>query len=120
MPVRVDWEGLDQLKFRLLTEDDRILRRLEAVLDYAATEIETYAKARAPWTDRTGLARQTLNAKANKAREGTLTVLGIVLAHGMPYGYWLEVAHNKKYAIILPTLEATGPQVMEMLNEVIS
>lgn len=71
-------------------------------------EVEAYAQANAPWSDRTGAARAGLNATVYM--EGGEVVLE--LAHGVEYGYWLEVIQEGAYAIIMPTLEALGPQII--------
>jgi hypothetical protein len=52
-----------------------------------AEDMENYAKANAPWTDRTGDARERLHATV----EETGPIGTIVLAHGVDYGIWLEV-----------------------------
>jgi hypothetical protein len=69
----------------------------------------------APWTDRTGNARQGLAAQAFD--EGANQ--GIVLFHQVPYGIWLEVRFSGRYAIIEPTIDVMGPQVMESLNNIL-
>jgi hypothetical protein len=84
---------------------DYAQRLLSAVFDlsqYFAARIESFAKARAPWTDRTGNARQGLTARAFR----TATAVTIVLWHSMSYGIWLEVKNSGRFAAILPSLEA--------------
>lgn len=71
-----------------------------------APEIEAWMKDNAPWTDRTGNARQTLTAEAE---EVSLDMVSIILAHGMDYGIWLELAHGGAWAIIGPALDHWGP-----------
>ena len=80
-------------------------RLLNAVFDLAtffAAKIEAYAKQHAPWTDRTGNARQGLTARSFR----TATAVSIVLFHSAAYGIWLEVKNAGRFAIILKTLEA--------------
>lgn len=79
---------------------------LEELADKAAREIQDYAQQNAPWTDRTGEARDSLTATASYD-SGEVT---IDLAHGVDYGYWLEVIQNGRFAIILPTLELYAPR----------
>lgn len=81
---------------------------LESFKD-SAPELQSYAQDNAPWEDRTGMARESLTAEAGLEADGTAY---ITLAHGVDYGYWLEVIQNGQFAIIMPTLEAYGPRVM--------
>lgn len=81
-------------------------RVVAGVLMYANTEalrLQNEMKSNAPWTDRTAHARQSLTAFAYKEKPDTVT---IKLTHGatVPYGIYLELAHEKKYAIIQPTI----------------
>lgn len=82
-------------------------------VDYFAIRAESYARDNAPWTDRTTNARNGLH---------TVTIHeppvqhGIILAHSMPYGIWLEVRFEGRYAIILPTIQEVGPELMNGLR----
>lgn len=81
-----------------------------------AEAMEQYAKANAPWTDRTGDARERLHATV----EETGPIGTIVLSHGVPYGLWLEIANGGRYAIIAPTIDVFGPRVMRSLQNMIN
>lgn len=78
-----------------------------------AAEMEAWAKANAPWQDRTGAARATL--KATVAQTGQATE--ITLAHGVDYGVWLELTHGGKNAIIAPAIDYWGPKLMQDLRQ---
>ena len=69
-----------------------------------AQKMERYAKENRKWTDRTGSARQRLKGNWEKVSDGYL----LSIAHGVDYGVWLEFAHERKYAILLPTIEQVG------------
>jgi hypothetical protein len=77
-----------------------------------AREVEQYAKANAPWENRTGDAREGLTAKG----EQRLTSYIITLYHTVDYGIWLEVRWDGKYAIIIPTIEHMGHELMHRLD----
>ena len=77
-----------------------------------AEELASIMKADAPWTDRTGNARQGLSGDAE--RVGTSIVL--TLFHVMDYGIWLEVAHAGNYAVIMPTIQANAARVIEEIT----
>lgn len=91
-----------------------------AVLMFAATkasELESKMKLNRPWTDRTGMAKATLNAKVSQPDSNTVR---ITLAHGVEYGIWLELAHEKNYAIVGPTVEQEGPRMVKDLANLMS
>jgi len=86
---------------------------VKALLLHFAAQTEAHAKANAPWTDRTGNARQSLFAVVD---ELSSDVVALYLSHGMEYGKWLELCNQGRYAIILPTLEAYYPQISEAMR----
>lgn len=91
-----------------------------AMLMYAATkakQMESLMKSNRPWTDRTNMAKALLNAKVSQPSE---TVIRITLAHGVEYGVWLELAHEKNYAIIGPTITRESPNVMRDMSNLMS
>jgi hypothetical protein len=80
----------------------------------AATKLENSAKRNARWTDRTGSARGRLKAEPSLRPNG----LRISLAHGVDYGIWLELANEKRYAIIEETIREVGSrEIMPALNK---
>ncbi len=86
-----------------------------AVLMYAttkATSLQAIMKTKRPWTDRTGMAKALLNAKVSEPSE---TITRITLSHGVAYGIWLELANEKNYAIIVPTINSEGPKIVKDL-----
>ena len=80
---------------------------LHALLQNWAGTMEGYAKSNAPWTDRTGNARQGLHGGVDT--DGDRFVL--YLSHGVEYGIWLELAHGGNYAIVRPTADAHLPRI---------
>lgn len=83
--------------------------RAENSMQSGAAQIEAYAQSNAPWGDITGAARHGLTA--NVFHEGGEIVLE--LSHSVDYGYWLEVIQGGNFAIIMPTLEALGPEIIQ-------
>lgn len=75
----------------------------------AAAEMEAYAKANRPWTDRTGNARRTLEGRFERSSGNAYTV-GIV-GH-MPYSVYLELSYGQKYAILYPTVNALSAEIL--------
>lgn len=82
-----------------------------------APEFQTYMKLSRPWTDRTGMAKAMLSAKVSQPSK---ELVRMTLAHGVDYGIWLELAHEKNYAIIGPTIREKGPELVKGLNGIMS
>lgn len=101
------------------------------LLKYFAAVIQTDARRNAPWTDRTGNARQALRAytsdqtpekfgagvheypnPADLARDA----VALYLAHGMEYGVYLETKYAAKYAIVMQTLRKYYPEITKQLK----
>lgn len=80
-----------------------------------APEVENYAKMNAPWTDRTGNARNGLAARPFRDAQS----VGVIIYHQVSYGIWLEVKWSGRYAIINPTIDAMGPAVMKRFNRIL-
>ena len=116
MAFRLDYNG-SSLKRNL----DNMSTKLGAViLMYSATkasELQSKMKLNRPWTDRTGMAKAMLSAKVSQPSQN---IVRITLAHGVSYGIWLELAHEKNYAIIAPTIREEGPRIIEDLGDLMS
>lgn len=91
--------GLGQL-------DRKVEFALDSFCERAAQGLEDYAKRNRKWTDRTGNARQRLSGKTFKVAKGRR----IELSHGVDYGIWLEMANERKFAIIEPSIEKYGTE----------
>jgi hypothetical protein len=85
-----------------------------SLLSYAQ-KMEQYAKAEAPWEDRTGDARKGLRGDVFY-RPGV--DMGVTLAHTVEYGQYLETANDGKYAILKPTVEHFMPEIKNTLRRV--
>lgn len=112
---------LDYDESKLGKNLDRMSEKLGAVLlMYAATkasELQAKMKLNRPWTDRTNMAKALLNAKVSQPDKNTIR---ITLAHGVEYGIWLELANEKNYAIIAPTIREEGPRIVEDLGNLMT
>lgn len=83
--------------------------------NFWARRCQDHMQENAPWTDRTGNARQGLKARP----ESRAWQYSIILAHTMPYGIYLETRWGGKYAIILPTIKTMGREVMAGAREIL-
>lgn len=84
--------------------------RIAVLVDRQADVGTAEMKQNAPWTDRTGNARATLQGEA---RHKT-AVHEIILHGGMPYQIYLETRFGGKYAIIGPTVPRLGRATMAL------
>lgn len=100
---------------------NRMASKLGAViLMFASTKaslIQSQMKTERPWTDRTGMAKALLSARVSRPN---LTTVRITLAHGVDYGIWLELANNKNYAVLQPTIEKEAPGIVKDLGDIMS
>lgn len=82
-----------------------------------AGQLQEYMKAHRVWTDRTGDARKRLKARV-LPYEGRGEIV-IELAQGVPYGVYLELAHEKRFAIIEPTIRSQSPKVLASFSDLL-
>jgi hypothetical protein len=135
MSVGVQWIGLADLLGNIERHADNVVKTLHDIAAYFAPVLEGYAKQNAPWTDRTGNARQALagypgdeppsdpsgeEAGQYPHEELAEEIVTLYLAHGMQYGIFLEKRWANRYAIIWPTIEFHLPQIERMLKETFS
>jgi hypothetical protein len=74
-----------------------------------APEIQNWMRSNAPWTDRTGNARQGLNTQV----EGSQDEIALFFAHGVFYGIFLELRNSGRYAVVNPALDHWGPIIWQ-------
>lgn len=94
---------------KFATLESRVPMAMDMYARTGAQKLESSAKQRAPWTDRTGHARQRLKGTV----EGVANGYRLVLAHGVDYGIYLEMSNEKRFAIITPTIQREGPQIVK-------
>ena len=95
---------------------EQLIAGIELYINSAASQLQGEMKKDAPWTDRTGEARRRLTATTSKEQN---YVYVITLAHGVNYGVYLELAHEKKYAIIQPTILKEAPKIFADLKHIL-
>lgn len=100
-----------------LSYRQRIEAGIVAIAQRWAPEIENYMKTQAPWTDRTGNARQGLHTEVNHAAG---VMVEIILAHGVHYGIFLELANAGRFAIINPALDHFAPRIWADVRRMLS
>lgn len=80
-----------------------------------ATKLESYMKSNRRWQDRTGMAKARLTCVSNPIDHG----YRLALAHGVDYGIWLELANEKRFAIIQPTLQSQSGEILSGLQNLL-
>lgn len=91
-------------------------RALAAAVEYSATRSEAFMKQNAIWTDQTSNARNGLHTiPFHETRSH-----GYHLAHGVPYGIWLEVRWDGRYGIIPQATQEGGMMVMSLISKLIA
>lgn len=111
--MSIRWKG--DLPINLRKFDGYVERRTLVAAEAFAPRAERHMKERAPWTDRTGAARNGLTARAEPRPHGA----AVVLAHGVDYGIWLEIAHSGHYAIVIPSVVDLAPDFMALAARII-
>ena len=112
--VRVSYDD-KKLRRNLKNFDSNLSRSLAIVTDRRAAITEGELKQRAPWTDDTGAARAGLMAIPNHG-PGFIEIL---MTYSVDYGIWLEIANNRKYAVIGPMMRIAGDALMKDLQNLI-
>lgn len=108
--------------------DDQITPNLEKIINKVPFAIQMYLNTRAstiksemkvdrPWTDRTNMAKARLDAKSSMVGDN---IGRITLSHGVWYGIYLELAHEKKYAVIKPTIDKNEPKIISEISDIFS
>jgi len=69
-------------------------------MDYETDKLTETMRDKAPWTDRTGMARSSIHKENHFDGDEISVSMGI----GVDYGKYLEVYHEKRFATIMPTL----------------
>ena len=101
---------------------DRMAEKAGAVIlryavDKKAPEIDGWMKSLPyhgdPWHEQTGHAKKEFNVRVSNPKPN---IVRITLAHGVHYGIWLELKHEKQNAVIPRIINKFGPEIVEDLQ----
>lgn len=93
-------EGIPRVRANLKRYGERTQASLLLFSDhFGKGTLEQYAKRNAKWTDRTNMARNSLNGGGFMSGNDIISFI----AHGVDYGKWLELISAGKYAILQET-----------------
>lgn len=97
--------------------EQKVLQGTRLYAEIAGAKLEAYAKTNAPWDDISGISRQTISHEVQSSGANQKIILrGGTTGHFV----FLELAHEKRYAIISPTLNKLGPSIVEGWKRVVS
>ena len=111
----MQWSGDKEMAAKMELYGQKVVEALHQIALYWSPVIETAAKQNAPWTDRTGNARQGLRGFVEDL---SATSVAIYLTHSVEYGVYLETQYQQRYAVIMPTLEQHYQPIKDMLDGV--
>jgi len=114
--ISIDKGSLSTILSNLKTYNAKTTAALLVITDLVAKSMEQYAKSNAKWEDRTSNARQGIKGQAYWE---SISVLVCSLSHTMEYGVWLELANEKKYAILEETIEKYKPEMIARWKTVV-
>lgn len=97
MAIKVDWtEWISKEEKLRFAMDTKRQSAIGMILETNGLKMESLAREERPWTDRTGDARRRL--------KGGLLIgkneLSAYVGHGVSYGIYLELDHQRRYAIL--------------------
>lgn len=104
-------QGLQAINKNLDLYVASMQKKMEDRMAYAMTDAKNDAKQSAPWTDRTGNARISIFGTTSSETNRIIGYLGI----GMPYGVYLELAHQGTYRVIWPTIDILRAKLLNIL-----
>lgn len=104
----------DSLTPGILEMPSKIRQSIASEFRDQTPKVQSYMKSNASWNDRTGAARNGLQAEYMGDRNVERQAIRVF--HGVGYGIFLETRFAGKYAIILPTLQYEGDRIMSDLS----
>ena len=106
MPMQWDTRPADALEGLAVQYASAIHAGVFAIVQRRAPEIQNWMKENAPWTDRTGNARQGLHTDPNQVIN---QLVWLILSHGVDYGVYLEHKNAGRFAIVSPAIDHWAP-----------
>lgn len=96
--------------------EQKVLQGTRLYAETSAQKLVAEAKSNAPWKDITAISRQTISSEVQSSGANQKIILkGGTSAHFI----YLELAMEKKYAIIQPTMIKMAPGIIQGWKKVI-
>lgn len=93
----------------------RIRAAIGLLADTEVKRMEAEAKTNAPWMDITGNARNSIQGNFNW--QGTKAAMQ--LSGNMEYFVYLELAKEKRYAILKPTIDKNASRILSSFQKLV-
>ena len=106
---------MDTSKLNLDLAAKKVLASLELYANTAAQKLEADAKEKAGWTDRTSQARNSIQGSSGWDGDK----LKVVVSANTDYAPYLELANEKQYAILKPTVDADSPEIIRGFQKLV-
>ena len=104
--IKINTKEVEQ---KLLNLESKADIAIKMYAQQGATKFENYAKTNKRWENRTGHAMQRLVGYVEKLSQS----VRIYIAHGVDYGIYLELAHEKRFAILQETVNNNSKEILE-------
>lgn len=114
--ISIDVDSINQVLSNLEAFNDRLRAALVLDAQNIAREMERWTKENAKWEDRTSNARQFLKSHVKWVHTDELIVSMI---HHVEYGVYLELANERKYAILEEAIHKYAPEFIEGWKQII-
>jgi hypothetical protein len=93
-----------------------IEKQIDQLVQQYAPQIENWMKENAPWTDRTGHARQSLRAEI----EYDVNELAIYMYYNeVDYDVFLEYANTGRFSILAPAMDYWSPILFKEFKKLV-
>lgn len=108
--IQIDRGSIEGVIAEIRLLEGKYAVALLAVTEAVAFKMEEWAKNNKRWKDISSNAVDGLTGKAYWENAHTLVCS---ISHTMDYGVWLELAHEKKYAILEESIEQNKDSLLE-------
>lgn len=92
----------------LETMYNKAMLTIEGTVASNTIELQNYMRTHYKWHPQSYRAHQTMTGSYGQEDDGYL----IALSYGVDYGVYLELAHEKRFALTKPTAKEKGPAVI--------
>lgn len=101
--------GTDALRVQMREMQQRALYAMEVQAHSSAKALEADARIHAPWTDRSGAARNTMTGRAQRSG----AVFTITLSGNVRHLVYLELARERKWAAMWPAMQRNAERILK-------
>jgi hypothetical protein len=112
--MRIIFTNLAEIKGNINKFADKLPEVAEQIVDANFIKMTGYAQDNAPWTDRTGDARRSIDYRNLSTKEK----LAFYLYIGVTYGIYLELSNGGKYRILQPTFTIHENELIKDLGNI--